>query len=147
VIDGVVITFVDIDRVKRAEKLAASRSLAQSIVETVREPLVVLDDELRIATANKAFLYLLRLGDADVASLSIFEVGGDAFSAPRLQELLRDVVARGHIFQDWEFEHDFPGVGHRRLRVNARRLETESAPTGHVLMALEDVTSRRGPSR
>jgi len=142
VIDGVVVTFVDIDRVKRAELLAASRAFAQSIVQTVREPLVVLDEGLRIVSANPAFFRVFRLAEDDVASRSLFDVGGDFFSIPRLRDLLGDVIARGNAFQDIEVEHEFPDVGRRRILLNARRLESETATTGHILLALEDATGR-----
>jgi two-component system CheB/CheR fusion protein len=142
VIDGVVVTVIDIDRVKRAELLAASRAFAQSIVHAVREPLVVLDEGLRIVSANPAFFRLFRLSEAEVASRSLFDVGGDFFSIPQLRELLGEVVTRGKAFQDIEVEHEFPDLGRRRILLNARRLESETATTGHVLLALEDATAR-----
>lgn len=142
VIDGVVVTVIDIDRVKRAELLAASRAFAQSIVRTVREPLVVLDEGLRIVSANPAFCQLFQLPEDDVASRSLFDVGGDFFSIPRLRDLLGDVSAKGNAFQDIEVEHEFPDLGRRRILLNARRLESEPATTGHVLLALEDATER-----
>jgi two-component system CheB/CheR fusion protein len=142
VIDGVVVTVIDIDRVKRAELLAASRAFAQSIVHAVREPLVVLDEGLRIVSANPAFFRLFRLSEAEVASRSLFDVGGDFFSIPQLRELLGEVITRGKAFQDIEVEHEFPDLGRRRILLNARRLESETATTGHVLLALEDATAR-----
>ena len=114
-IDGVVVTFVDVDRVKRAELLAASRAFAQSIVQTVREPLVVLDEGLRIVSANPAFFRAFQLSEDEVASRSVFDVGGDFFSIPRLRELLGNVIARGDAFQDIEVEHEFPGRGRCRF--------------------------------
>ena len=138
VIDGVVVTFVDVDRVKRAELLAASRAFAQSIVQTVREPLVVLDDALGIVSANRAFLRLFQLSEKDVEGRTLFDVGGAFFELPRLRELLGDLIEHGNSFQDLEIEHDFPGVGRRVLLLNAQRLESENAATGHLLLALTD---------
>jgi two-component system, chemotaxis family, CheB/CheR fusion protein len=142
VIDGVVITFVDIDRVKRAELLAASRAFAQSIVHTVREPLVVLDEDFRIVSANPAFFRIFQLSEDDVSGRSLFDVGGAFFPVPRLRERLGDVIAKGSTFQDMEIEHEFPDLGRRRILLNARRLESETGTTGHILLALEDATGR-----
>jgi two-component system CheB/CheR fusion protein len=142
VIDGVVVTFVDIDRVKRAELLAATRAFAQSIVQTVREPLVVLDEDLRIVSANPAFFRIFHVSAEDVSSRSLFDIGGEFFSLPRLHELFADLVAKGNAFQDVEIEHEFPNLGRRRILLNARRLETDTATVGHILLALEDTTGR-----
>ncbi len=142
VIDGVVVTFVDVDRVKRAELLAASRAFAQGIVQTVREPLVVLDGSLRIVSANRAFIELFGLSlEGPFERRSLFDVGGDFFALPRLRALLDEVVTSGSAFQDFQVEHTF-GETKRRILLNARRLESEAATPGHILLALGDVTAR-----
>lgn len=138
VIDGVVVTFIDVDRVKRAELLAASRAFAQSIVQTVREPLVVLDNALQIVSANRAFLRIFQLAPKDIEGRTLFDVGGALFEPPRLRHLLGDLVEHGNAFQDLEIEHDFPGLGRRVVLLNARRLEGENVATGHLLLALTD---------
>jgi two-component system CheB/CheR fusion protein len=137
-IDGVVITFVNIDRVKHAEQLAASRALAQSIVQTVRAPLLSLNAELRILSANRAFFHLFGLEEKDVEDRSIFEIDAGALALPRLRELLAKVVAKETNVEDFEFTHVFPKLGRRRVLLNARRLEeVGDATTGCVLVALE----------
>ena len=141
VIDGVVVTFVDVDRLKRAELLAASRAFAQSIVQTVREPLVVIDASLRVVSVNRAFIELFELKEAGLAGRSLLDIGGDFFTQPRLRALLAEVTAKGTPFQDFAVEHEWRGVKHRIL-LNARRLESETATSGHILLALGDVTGR-----
>jgi two-component system CheB/CheR fusion protein len=138
VIDGVVVTIVDVDRLKRAELLAASRAFAQSIVQTVREPLVVIDSSLRVVCANRAFIGLFEL-DEGLTGSSLLEIGGDFFTQPRLRALLAEVTAKGRPFQDFAVEHAFHGVKHRIL-LNARRLESETVTSGHILLALTEVT-------
>jgi two-component system CheB/CheR fusion protein len=142
VIDGVVITLVDIDRVKRAEGLAASRVFAQTIVETVREPLLVLDSNLLVSKANRSFFRVFRLEGNEVEKRSVFEIGGGILGFSRLREVLREIVEKGHAFQDLELVHDFPVVGRRRMLLNARKMEGEAAGAGHILLALDDVTNR-----
>jgi two-component system, chemotaxis family, CheB/CheR fusion protein len=137
-IDGVVITFVNIDRIKRAELLAASRAVAQSIVQTVREPLLVLDDALRVVSINRAFIQLFRLQQVQVEGWSIFEMGGGILDLPRLRELLTSVATQGTHFEDFEFEHDFAGLGQRRISLNARRLEEGGTSAFRTLVALTE---------
>jgi two-component system CheB/CheR fusion protein len=137
-IDGVVITFVNIDRVKHAEQLASSRALAQSIVQTVRAPLLALNGELRVLSANRAFFQLFGLERQDVEDRSIFEIDSGALALPRLRELLANVLAKETNVEDFEFTHAFPKLGRRHIWLNARRLEeVGDATTGCVLVALE----------
>jgi two-component system CheB/CheR fusion protein len=140
-IEGVVITFVDIDRVKHAESLAASRELAESIVQTVRAPLLVLDTELRVVTTNRAFLRLLQLEQADIRAISLFELAGGVFALPALRNLLEALLAQGVPIQAFEFSHEFEGGAAGRMQLNARRLEKPGVASGHVLLALQAVNS------
>ena len=139
VIDGVVVTLVDIDRVKRAELLASSREFAQSIVQTVREPLLVLDTDFRILSANQAFFRAFQLEPRHVENHSLFEIGNGLLGLPRLRELLQDIVSHGGTFQDVEIEHAFGETGPRRIVLNARRLAGDAASTGQILLALDDL--------
>ena len=144
-IDGVVITFVNIDRVKHAEQLASSRALAQSIVQAVRAPLLALNGELRILSANRAFFQLFGLERQDVEDRSIFEIDAGALALPRLRELLANVLAKETPVEDFEFTHAFPKLGRRRILLNARRLEESGdATTGCVLVALEHSAAPAG---
>jgi two-component system CheB/CheR fusion protein len=142
VIDGVVITFLDVDRVKRAELLAASLSFAQSIVQTVREPLAVLDTALNIVTANPAFKELFALSDAQLDGLSLFEAGAGFFAIPGLRRSLEEVISSGVALDDLVAEQALPGLPPRAMLLNARRLQSETAPSGHVLLALGDANGR-----
>jgi two-component system CheB/CheR fusion protein len=144
-IDGVVVTLVDIDRVKRAELLASSREFAHSIVQTVREPLVVLDTDFCVLSANQAFFRAFRLEPQQVEKHSLFEIGNGILAMPRLRELLQEIVARGSTLQDVEIEHDWGEIGRRSIVLNARRLEGEGASAGQILLALGDAT--RSPFR
>jgi two-component system CheB/CheR fusion protein len=140
VIDGVVVTVLDVDRVKRAELLAASRALAQSIVQTVREPLVVLNPALEIVSANRAFLALFGVTEAEVDGRPLFAVGDGFFSLPRLRNLLEDIVGQGSAFQDLQVDHAFSTAERQHVLLTARRLENETTPTAHVLLALNVVS-------
>ncbi len=138
VIDGVVITVIDIDRIKRAEALASSRAFAESIVQTVREPLVVIDPDLAVVTANRAFFQSFGFDPDQVQGRRLVDLpGGEFWALPEFRTLLDAVVKEGQVFEDFEVQHELPGVGARHLLLNARRLEPGSGKTVHVLLALE----------
>jgi two-component system CheB/CheR fusion protein len=138
VIDGVVITVIDIDRIKRAEALAASRAFAESIVHTVREPLVVLDPNLAVVTANHAFFDSFGFDAGRVTGRRLVDLpGGEFWALPELRTLLEEVASKGRVFEDFEVVHELPGIGPRRLLLNARRLEAGSGSVRHILLALE----------
>jgi len=135
-IEGVTINFLDIDRVKRAEMLAASRALADSIVHTVHEPLAVLDEALNIVTANPAFLVLFELRPTGGEQGSLLEVGGGLFAVAEMRARLQRLVAEGVPFQDVWLDQGSREASPRRLRVNARPLLGPHATSGHLLLAL-----------
>jgi two-component system CheB/CheR fusion protein len=138
VIDGVAISFLDIDRVKRAEMMETSRALTDSIVHTVREPLAVLDETLNIVTANPAFFALFDLAPVQADPRSLFDVGGGVFAKSEMRALLRRLLAEGAPFDDVGLDHHSRDGAVRRLRVNARRLLGPAAAPGHLLLALDE---------
>jgi two-component system, chemotaxis family, CheB/CheR fusion protein len=141
VIDGVVITFVDIDRVKRAEVLAASRAFAESIVRTVREPLVVLDSGLQVVSSNLAFARLIGRDQLEIEGRSILELGTGPSAFDRLQPQLEALVERGVPVESFELTGEFAGLGGDRMLLHARRLEEDigSPVSGRILVVLDKV--------
>lgn len=147
VIDGLVITLVDITRVKRAEMAAKqSRAYAESIVSTMREPLLVLDRELRVVSANNAFYHQFKVGAADTEGQLIYKMGHGQWDLPSLRQLLEEILPGKSVFEGFEVTQDFPGVGRRVMLLNARRLEQGAGEPELILVAMEDVTPSRGSS-
>jgi two-component system, chemotaxis family, CheB/CheR fusion protein len=142
-IDGVVITFVDIDRLKRAESRAASSSFAESIVQTVREPLIVLDQEMRIVSANPAFSRLMSLDAGEIQDQLLFSIARGAFAQPRLRTLLERVASNDQPIEAFDF--DITGVDgtEHRVQLSARRLEEVDANAARVTRVL---VALAGPS-
>jgi two-component system CheB/CheR fusion protein len=138
-IDGVVITFVDIDRVKRAELLAASRALAESIVQAVPAPLVVLDAEMHIVSANRAFSRLAGADLTEIRGTSLFDVASGVFSFPNLRVLISGVLTEGRLIDAFEFTHQSGPGDRQRMQLNARRLEQDGVSTGHALLAIQAI--------
>lgn len=139
-IEGVVATFVDIDQIKNA------LSYAQSIIDTVREPMLVLDEELKVVSASLAFYSRFLVTKADTEGQPIFHLGNGQWDIPQLRKLLRDVLQKDKVFEGFRIEHDFPVIGQRVMLLNARRVFAEAGAAQRLLLAMEDITGNPGPA-
>jgi signal transduction histidine kinase len=115
---------------------------AQDIVDTVREPLLMLDTTLRVRSANRAFYQTFQVSSEETENQLIYELGNGQWDIPALRNLLEDIVPMSSVFNDFQLEHDFPSIGRRVMLLNARKLQA-----GHhgelLVLAMEDVTERR----
>jgi signal transduction histidine kinase/CheY-like chemotaxis protein len=138
-----VLAMEDVTERRRAEAdLEAIETYAQDIVETVREPLLILDASLRVRSANRAFYQTFEVGAEETENQLIYELGNGQWDIPALRTLLEDIIPQSSVFNDFELEHTFPQIGRRVMLLNARQLRAGSH--GELLMlALEDVTERR----
>jgi len=140
-IDGAVMVLVDIDGLKRnAGELAKARDFADSIVQTVREPLLVLNDDLRVEQANCAFYDFFQVWPEETVGRKLDSLGGGEWSSPGLQELLERVLLDGIEINGFEVESDFPGIGPRALMLNARRVRQSEDEPAKALLAMYDWT-------
>src|SRR5450432_4495574 len=98
------------------------QTYAQDIVDTVREPLLMLDTTLRVRSANRAFYQTFKVSSAETENRLIYELGNGQWDIPALRTLLEDVVPKSSVFNDFELEHDFPAIGRRVMLLNARQL-------------------------
>jgi len=115
---------------------------AQNIVDTVREPLLILDETLRVRSANRAFYQTFQVSPQETEGRLIYELGNGQWDIPDLRTLLEDIVPRSSVFQDFELEHTFPVIGRRVMLLNARKLQ--AGQHGELLvLAMEDVTPRK----
>jgi two-component system CheB/CheR fusion protein len=143
-ITGAVIVFVDIDPLKRTLRAAEeARDYAEGMIETVREPLLVLNGDLRIQRATPAFYETFRVSRGETEGRLLYDIGNGQWNLPRLRELLGTALFRNESFHDFEIERDFPHLGRRTMRLNARRISREGDDHPSVLLAIEDVTQRR----
>jgi two-component system CheB/CheR fusion protein len=144
-IDGAVLVLHDIDTIKRsAQEVAVARDHAEAILRTTRDPLVVLNPELRVTAANAAFFKTFQVAPADSVGRRIYELGNGQWDIPKLRELIEDILARNSVFNDFEVTHDFEGVGRRTMLLNGRRLESTRADGPHsILLAIDDITESR----
>jgi two-component system CheB/CheR fusion protein len=141
-IAGVVLTFTDIS--KRVEALAAmreARDLAEGIVDTMREPLVVLDGALKVVSASRSFYRDFRVTPEATVGRPIYELGNHQWDIPALRELLETILPRDQSFDGYAVEHDFPAIGRRKMLLNARRIVGNKKDTQLILLAIETPAS------
>jgi len=112
----------------------------QSIIETMRDPLVVLDDSLRVISANQSFYEIFLVRPEDTEGRLIYELDDGRWDIPRLRELLEEILPRNTSFNDFEIDHDFPGIGRRVMLLNGRRIYSEGHKTQRILLGIEDIT-------
>src|SRR5450432_3872807 len=118
------------------------QDFAQNIVDTVREPLLMLDTTLRVQSANRAFYQTFHVSPEETEHHLIYELGNGQWDIPALRVLLEDVVPQSSVFNDFELVHTFPVIGRRVMLLNARRLKAGSH-VNLIVLAMEDVTERR----
>jgi two-component system CheB/CheR fusion protein len=140
VIEGVVLTFTDISqRIKAEAAVQQAREMAENIVETIREPLLVLDSDLKIVSANRAFYQYFQVLLADTVGRKIYDLGNSQWNIPALRELLETVLPRDQSFEDYVVEHQFSTIGFRKMRLNGRRIVGKAGEPSLILLAIENV--------
>ncbi|MGD9712763.1 MAG: PAS domain S-box protein [Thermomicrobiales bacterium] len=118
------------------------QNYAQNIVDTVREPLLILDATLRVRSANRAFYQTFHVSSGETEGRLIYELGNGQWDIPDLRTLLEDIVPKSSVFDDFELDHTFPMIGRRVMLLNARKLQ--AGQHGELLvLAMEDVTARK----
>lgn len=125
------------------EDVVVIYAYAEAIVETVREPLVILDEGLHIKTANKAFFDFFKVTKEETYNQLIFDLGNGQWNIPELKKLLEKILTKSSHFEDFEVAHEFDDIGHRTMILNARRIILEGHKTELVLLAIEDMTSKK----
>jgi two-component system CheB/CheR fusion protein len=123
---------------RQVADLQAAHVVAQQIVETVRDPLLVLTPEFRVQWANPAFYQLFHVSPAETEGQSIYALGNGQWNIPELRTLLEEILPRSTVFNDYAVTHDFERIGPRTILLNARRLDHAD----FILLAMEDITAR-----
>ena len=150
-VDGVVVTFSDITGLKRAEAereqlLAAvqqARAYAERIVETVREPLLILDADLRVLSANRAFYTMFQATPMETDQVLLYELGNRQWDTRELRALLSQPLDQNTTFETVEITQAFPQMGTRTMLLTARLIEQTPDRAPLILLAIEDITERR----
>ncbi len=126
-------------RRKAEQTVEEAREYAESIVDTVRESLIVLDADLKVVSANKSFYRDFKVSPKETKGRLIYDLGNRQWNIPALRKLLEDILPKKSVFNDYEIEHDFEDIGPKTMLLNARRLDNVQK----ILLAIEDVTERK----
>jgi two-component sensor histidine kinase len=123
--------------------IADACALAQAIVDTVSEPVLVLDKELRVIAASRSFYSTFKVSPEDTQGSLLYVLGDGQWDIPSLRVLLEKIIPEQGEIEDYEVEHEFPGLGQRTMRLNARQVFYEGGSRATILLGIADVTDRR----
>lgn len=121
--------------------------LAEAIVDTVREPMLVLDSTLRVIAASRSFYIAFKVSPEATQGELLYALGDGQWDIPKLRVLLEQIVPEHGTMQDYEVEHDFPDLGHRVMWLNARQVLFHGRKGSTILLGIEDITDRRARER
>src|ERR1035437_2257669 len=125
------------------DSLKASTEYAESIINTVREPLIVLDQDLRVITASRSFYEVFKVKLEETVGQLIYDLGNKQWDISKLRELLETILPEKATFDNYEVEHDFTAIGRRIMLLNARQIKRVLGKEKIILLAIEDITERR----
>lgn len=116
-----------------------------TVVDVLREPVIILDKECKVLAANEAFYGLFQVEQKDTTGKSIYELGNGQWDIPSLRKLLKDILPKNTFFKGYEVEHNFPSIGQRTLVLNARHIHSRDTTTAKlfppiIMIAIEDIT-------
>ena len=141
---GLVLVFRDITERRKMERtLAKSLSFADDIIETLREPFIVLDADLRVKTANRSFYESFHVSKEETENRLVYDLGNGQWDIPSLRKLLDEVLTRNKSVNDFEVEHSFPNLGRKTMVLNARPFPPSSKHPELILLAVQDVSALR----
>ncbi|NCO51527.1 MAG: response regulator [Deltaproteobacteria bacterium] len=132
------------DRLGKQQETAIqdAREYAENIVETVHNPLVVLNSDLRILSANQSFFQTFKVTPEETLGNFIYDLGNRQWDIPNLRVLFEEILPRNSVFNGYEVDDEFPGIGRRTIRLNARQISRKNVGSRIILVAMEDITER-----
>jgi diguanylate cyclase (GGDEF)-like protein/PAS domain S-box-containing protein len=140
----ILLAMEDITERKQLEtEIQDAREYAENIVETVREPLVVLDSDLKILTANHRFYDTFKVTPEETIGNFIYDLGNRQWDIPKLRVLFEAILPHDTVFNGYEVEHDFLDIGHKIILLNARQIFRKNIGSHIILLAMEDITERK----
>jgi len=133
---------------KRVRKTILKREeYIDSIMQTVREPLLVLDGDRKVISANRSFYQAFQVKPGEVEGKVLYDLGNRQWDIPKLRKLLEEILPKNTVFLDFEIEHDFKTLGRRIMVLNASRIFHETKRMQMILLAIEDITERKRAER
>jgi two-component sensor histidine kinase len=115
--------------------------IAEAIVDTVRQPLLLLDATLKVVLANRSFYVTFKVDPAETLDCMVYDLGNGQWNIPRVRELLEDIIPKNSAFFDYEVTHNFPEIGRKVMLLNGKKLRRREGQDDLILLAIEDVTA------
>jgi PAS domain S-box-containing protein len=115
----------------------------RTVVDTLREPFLILDEKLNIISANRTFYSAFQVTPEETEGNRVYDLGNGQWNIPKLKILLEDILPKNTHFEDFKVEHEFPKIGHRIMMLNARQIHTIDEKKPIMLLAMEDVTKQK----
>jgi PAS domain S-box-containing protein len=125
------------------DEVDEAREFAESIINTVREPLISLDQDLRVIAANHSFYDIFKVTSEETIGNFIYDLGNRQWDIPKLRELFEEILPLDTVFNNYEVEHDFQSIGRKTILLNARQIFRENIGSDIILLAMEDITERK----
>lgn len=134
----------ELDLIGRLKVEKEAREYAEEIIATVREPLLVLDINLKVLLANKVFYQIFKVNPEETIGRFIYDLGNGQWDIPKLRRLLENILPKKNIFEDYEVKHSFETIGEKTMLLNARCIPRPPKKPQIILLAIEDITVRKG---
>jgi nitrogen fixation/metabolism regulation signal transduction histidine kinase len=126
----------------KGEEIESARRFTENIIDTIRESLLVLDEKMRVITANRRFYHTFETVPESTEGKRLFELGDGQWDIPELRKLLKEIITRRNAFDDYRVEYRFPKIGFKKMLLNARYLQEENEAENKILLAIEDVSHK-----
>lgn len=134
---------MDASKINADELWNIAWTYIRTVVDTLREPFIVLDENLQVISANKMFYAFFQTTPDQTEGRRVYDLGNGEWSGPKLRILLEDIVPKNTHFEDFKVEHEFLRIGHKIMILNARRIYTVGEEKPIMLLAMEDVTKQK----
>jgi two-component system CheB/CheR fusion protein len=127
----------------KEKSVTSSQEYSESIINTIREPLIALDQDLRVVLVSRSFYEVFKVKPEQTVGQLIYDLGNKQWNIPKLRELLETILPQQATFDNYEVEHDFATIGRRIMLLNARQIQRVLGKERIILLAIEDITERR----
>ena len=129
--------------IQRNNELNEASEYREAIVETIREPLIVLNTEMQVLTANKAFYAAFEIPGSEIEGLNFYKIGDEQWNISSLKDQLNDIIFKKTNFKNFEIYHSFPKKGMRTILFNAMRMGDDSTKRNKIVLVIEDISEKR----
>jgi chemotaxis protein methyltransferase CheR len=134
---------MEADKIDAEEIWKVAWTYIQTVVDTAREPFLILDENLLVISANRTFYAFFRVTQEETEGKKIYDLGNGQWDVPKLSILLEDILPKNTFFEDFKVEHTFPKIGHKIMLLNARRIYKTGEERPIMLLAMEDITKQK----